>query len=232
MKKFLLLAFSGVLFFSTKSQVVINNLADPYNQNFNTLANAGTSNVLPTGWALLETGANANDTYLADNGMANSGNTYSYGVANNAERAFGTLLSGSLTPTVGVQFTNNSGATITSITVTYTGEQWRLGTAGREDRLDFQYSTNANALNNGVYIDVNQLDFIAPVVVGPGPLDGNANANKKVIAFEIAGLNITAGTNFWFRWTDFNASGADDGLGIDDFSVTFNGNANPPALSR
>jgi endonuclease I len=232
MKKFLLVALSVALFFSTQSQIIINNLADPYTQDFNTLASAGTSSVLPTGWALLETGNNADINYLADNGTANSGNTYSYGAANNAERAFGSILSGSLTPTIGVQFTNNSGATITSITVSYTGEQWRLGTANREDRLDFQYSTNATALNNGVYTDVNQLDFIAPVTVVPlGALDGNALANKKnIAAFEIVGLNIPDGSSFWFRWMDFNAAGADDGLSIDDFTVTFNGNANPPCV--
>ena len=232
MKKFLLVVLSATLFLTTRSQVIINNLADPYIQDFNSLANVGTSNVLPTGWALLETGGNANDSYLADNGTANSGNTYSYGPANNIDRAFGAILSGSVTPTIGVQFTNNSGATITSITVTYTGEQWRLGTANREDRLDFQYSTDATALNNGNYNHVDALDFVAPVTVIPlGALDGNAPANKKNIpAFEIVGLNIPDGTSFWFRWTDFNASGADDGLGIDDITVTFNGNANPPCV--
>src|SRR5262249_25564176 len=39
----------------------------------------------------------------------------------------------------------------------------------------------------------------------------------------ITGLNIPAGATFWIRWTDVDATGADDGLAIDDFSITANG---------
>jgi hypothetical protein len=36
----------------------------------------------------------------------------------------------------------------------------------------------------------------------------------------IASINIPNGADFWIRWTDFDASGADDGLAVDDFSLT------------
>src|SRR5687768_322030 len=106
------------------AQVSITNVGVPYNQDFNTLASTGTSSTLPTGWAFLETGGTSTTTYLADNGSGNSGNTYSYGATGDAERALGGILSGSVVPLNGVQFTNNSGATISSISVAYTGEQW------------------------------------------------------------------------------------------------------------
>jgi hypothetical protein len=35
-------------------------------------------------------------------------------------------------------------------------------------------------------------------------------------------LAIANGASFWIRWTDFNANGSDDGLAIDDFSLTPN----------
>ncbi|RZJ89014.1 MAG: hypothetical protein EOO60_10505, partial [Hymenobacter sp.] len=112
-----------------------------YTEDFNTLTTSGTSSTLPNGWLLNETGTNANTTYAADAGGSNSGNTYSYGTGTTTERAFGALRSGSLIPTIGAIFRNNTGTTLSTVVVTYTGEQWRIGTASRADRLDFQYST-------------------------------------------------------------------------------------------
>ena len=39
----------------------------------------------------------------------------------------------------------------------------------------------------------------------------------------ITGLTIQSGATFWIRWTDFNATGADDGLVVDDFSLVAQG---------
>jgi uncharacterized protein len=193
-----------------------------YTQNFNTLSNnvdAGGGTALPTGWALLETGTNANGEYRSGTGSSNTGDTYSFGTAGSVDRAFGMLQSGSLVPTIGASFTNDTGATITSLTIGYTGEQWRLGTVQRIDRLDFQYSVNATALNNGSWVDQNALDFIAPVTAGTlGTLNGNTNSTA--LATTISDLSIAPGQTFWLRWTDFNAASSDDGLAIDDFTLS------------
>ena len=111
-----------------------------YTQNFDTLAGTGASNALPAGWALEESGTSArNDgNYTAGTGSDNAGDVYAFGSAASTDRAFGTLLSGTLTPIVGASFTNNTGATITSLDISYTGEQWRFGAVGRADELDFQ----------------------------------------------------------------------------------------------
>jgi hypothetical protein len=191
-----------------------------YYQDFNTLANTGTSSTLPTGWRLSESGTSADNTYGATDGSANSGNTYSFGATGNTERAFGTLRSGSNTPTIGAVVTNNTGATISSLQVSFTGEQWRLGATNRSDRLDFQYSLDATSLTSGTWVDVDGLDFIAPVSSGTaGALDGNATGNKRDILYTINGLSIPAGANFMIRWLDSDASGADDGLAIDEFRL-------------
>lgn len=122
---------------------------------------------------------------------------------------------------MGASFTNTTGNPITSLTVSYTGEQWRLGTAGRVDRLDFQYSLDASSLTDGTWTDVNTLDFVAPVTSGTvGAIDGNVAANRTAITSTLTGLNIAPGETFWFRWQDLNASGADDSLAIDDFSLS------------
>lgn len=219
-----LLTFCGLaLPLAGWSQVNLSTINTAIEQNFNTLASTGTAEVstLPTGWTFIETGTNANTTYAAGTGSSNAGNTYSLGL-DAADRALGGLQSGSLIPTLGASFTNNTGTTITGLRIRYAGEQWRLGASGRgADRLDFQYSLNATALNNGTWVDVNELDFNSPVTTGTvGALDGNHAANRTVVEFTIGGLTLAPGASFAVRWNDFNVSGADDGLGIDDFSLT------------
>ena len=201
-------------------------LSGIYSQDFNSLAITGTTNVLSLqGWLLNETGGSLrdNEQYGADNGGSNTGDTYSYGTAATTERALGALQSGTLISTFGSFYTNNTGTTITKLRVTYTGEQWRLGATGRNDRLDFQYSVDAANITSGTWTDVNGLDFIAPNSLGTvGPLDGNNSANKNLVSFDIIGISIPNGGSFAIRWNDFNASGADDGLSIDDLSVEAN----------
>ncbi|HWI20654.1 MAG TPA: DNA/RNA non-specific endonuclease [Vicinamibacterales bacterium] len=204
-------------------------------EDFDTLAPTNISPNTPTGWGFLEAGTNANTTYTAGTGSGNSGDTYSFGTAGSTERALGSLLSGSVTPTLGAQFKNETGGTVTSLTITYTGEQWRLGalfssgtTPRGPDRLDFQYSTNATSLAAGTYVDVNALDFVSPVT-GPtvGALNGNAAANRTTLTATISGLSIPNGGTFWIRWLDFNVANSDDGLAIDDFSMTVDGVVTP-----
>jgi len=190
-------------------------------ENFDGLAATGTSATVPAGFAFVETASAANATYAADNGATATGNTYSYGATGTTERAFGTLLSGSLTSAVGASFTNNTGATITQLTISYTGEEWRLGTAGRTDQLVFAYSTSATSLASGTYTNVAALNFSTPNTTGTaGSRDGNAVANRTAITSTITGLTIANGATFFIRWTDTDAPGSDDGLAVDDFSIT------------
>ena len=189
-----------------------------YTQNFDSLAATGSSTTLPDGWFIQEsgTGSLANGAYTAGTGSSNSGDTYSFGSSGSGDRALGGVRSGSVVPTLAASFTNDTGATLTSLLVSYTGEQWRLGATGRADRLDFQYS-----LDGTTWIDVNALDFSSPVTTGTvGALNGNLAANRTELSAQINGLNIPAGAAFYVRWTDFDAAGADDGLAIDDFSIT------------
>lgn len=194
-----------------------------YSQNFDTLANSGTTNTLAIeGWALTESGGGArdNEQYGADTGGSNTGDTYSYGSAASTERALGGLQSGTLVPLFGAEFVNASGGLIEALSVAYTGEQWRVGTINRSDRLDFQISFDATSLTTGIWTSVDALDFNAPQSAVTGAKDGNAAANRVEVSSTITGLSIADGATFWIRWVDFNASGADDGLAVDDFSLS------------
>ena len=201
--------------------ISLTTVGSAYLENFDTLANTGTANTItPNGWAFSETGTNSNNTYAAGNGSGNSGNTYSFGTDGSTERAFGGLQSGSLNPTIGASLTNNTGADLTRIDISYTGEQWRVGTLGRPDRIDFQWSSSATSLTTGTWIDVDALDFTGPVTSGAiGALDGNLAANRTAVSGAIVAL-VPAGSTFWIRWASSDAPGADDALAVDDLSIT------------
>lgn len=197
----------------------LSSLGIPYTQDFNSLANSGTSSTLPTGWAFSESGSNANEFYTAGTGSSNAGDTYSFGASGSNERALGGLRSGNLIPLFGVEFRNDTGSTIASLAVAYTGEQWRLGSTGRADRLDFQYSLDATSLTVGTWQDFDALDFTSPSSSGSaGAHDGNDSANRTLLSATLP-VTVPAGGTFWLRWVDYDATGADDGLAVDDFSL-------------
>jgi hypothetical protein len=200
-----------------------------YSQDFNGLGTGSSTvaggnlnlvDVTLNGWYFSETGSGANTTITAGTGSDNTGDTYNFGTALAGDRTLGGLQSGTLVSTFGFYFTNNTGSTITSLALSYTGEQWRLGALSRTDRLDFQYSANAISLTTGNWVDADGLDFTAPVTSGAtGALDGNLPANQSSVSGTI-NVYITNGSSFFIRWADFNGTGADDGLGVDDLTMT------------
>lgn len=205
-------------------------------QNFDTLANSGTTNsVIPVGWSFAESGTGANTTYAAGTGSSATGNTYSFGATGSTDRAWGTLRTSSLTSIVGTEVTNSTGGELSSLLISFVGEHWRLGAVSREDRLDFAYSLDATSLVTGTWVDVNDLDFVAPVNSGTtGALNGNDSVNQSLISSSLTGLNLSSGATIWVRWSDFAASGSNDGLGIDDVSITglqAAGSGSPPTSS-
>jgi uncharacterized repeat protein (TIGR01451 family) len=196
-------------------------------QSFDTLSNTAgstTNTRTITGWFLTEGGGGArdNEQYAVDTGGSTTGDMYSYGAAGSTERALGQLRSGTLIPLFGACYTNNTGATITSLAVAYTGEEWRLGTVARTDQLNFEYSTNATDLVTGTWTNVAALNFVTPDTATAGAKNGNAAADRTALSATIPALSIANGATFWIRWNDTDASGADDGLAVDDFSLTPN----------
>ena len=205
---------------ATASTISLTHADTAYTQDFNTLANTGIASTLPTGWAFSESGTGADTTYSADNGTATAGNTYSYGSTDSSDRALGGLRN-NVVPVIGAAFTNNTGSTITAFYVAYTGEQWRLGASGRTDRLDFQYCLDTTTISSGSWVNQDSLDFSAPISSGTaGALDGNSAANRKACSFLIKNVSIPIGGSFAIRWIDSDVTGADDGLAVDDFSLT------------
>lgn len=168
-------------------------------------------------------------------GASSVGSLYSFGASGAADRALGTLpldstASGSMR--IGVRFVNNTGGTITGFTFSYTGEQWRKAqlTTATNNQYAVSYAVfdaGAGSLDNlGAYSsEISSATFNTPVDGGDNAssaLDGNAIANRITgLGATIGDLTVAPGEEIWLRWFDSNSPGADHGIAIDDFSISF-----------
>ncbi|MFD2569251.1 putative Ig domain-containing protein [Spirosoma soli] len=187
-----------------------------YTQNFNNLANTGSSNPWTDnstiiGWYSSRT------LYLANNGNTNTGGLYSFG-ADATDRSLGSLGSGSANPVLyGVQFINNTGNAITSINVQYKGEQWRKG--ANPNSLTFSYKVGATSITESDYTSVGSLSFTSPQSGTVTPLNIDGNSTGGVVSATIP-VTVNNGQTVWLRWSDVDDLGADAGLAIDDLTIT------------
>lgn len=200
-------------------------LISSYSQDFNTLAGTGTAipwtdNTTISGWYASRV------VYNSGNGGSNAGALYSFGSTGSPDRALGSIGSGS-TGTVfyGARFVNNTGSAITSLKISYKGEQWRNGGVAAVQTVNFAYQTGTTvtSLTGGTWSAISNLNLNSPVTgTTAAALDGNLPDNSVVVNYTIHGLNIPAGDEIMVRWEDIDHSGADHGLGIDSFFIEAN----------
>jgi len=199
-------------------------LTNTYTQNFNTLANTGnnnpwTNNTTLVGWYSTRT------VYQASDGTGNTGDLYSFGTTGSTERALGSINGGSTgNISYALQLRNLSGGVITSLDISFTGEQWRNGgNLAVPDIISFDYlitSLSTNQIASAGYTAAPALDFANVISGNPaGPVNGNLPANQVAISSTIF-INLAPNDYIWLRWTDTPKQGNDHGLGIDNFSVS------------
>lgn len=217
-----------------------------YSQDFNTLINTGISstwidNSILSNWYSQRSGNGT--TIVPGTGSSNTGNLYSFGIASgNVERALGTYGSSNASAgnfAHGLLLKNTSGSTITNITVTYTGEQWRVENVPAQT-VSFFYKISTSPItslspnSNSTWISVNTLDFESPVINQPaGAIDGNLAVNKVVKTnVPIPDLSIANGDYIMLKWDDPNHLGNDHGLAIDDVTISWTvANSTPYTLT-
>jgi predicted extracellular nuclease len=193
-------------------------LSNPYFQDFDSLSTSNTTwtdNQTIPNWYSSRTSINAGT------GSSNTGSLYSFGAASNSDRALGSVASGS-TGTIfyGARFVNDTGTTLTSLSVSYIGEQWRNGGNTTPHTLDFAYQIGATSINSGTWTDVDALDFTSPIATSTaGALNGNDNSNRVSVSGNITGFSLAPGAEIWLRWSDIDNAGSDHGLAIDNLQV-------------
>ena len=225
------------------AQIGINSLAADaqgnrvYTQNFDALLSSGTSNPLSVIPGLVSN----ETTYRASTGTSTTGALYSFGVAGTnaaTDRALGSLASGTTNSIFyGFQFTNDTGTTIGSLTISYTGEQWRRGgnttAPNPPERLQLSYAVNPTNVSTGTYTTVSALDFNSPQYGAAGALDGNAPANRTSIAATTFNITdgLADGQTLIVRFTDIDNAGNDNALAVDDLNITFAAVPEPTTLA-
>lgn len=244
MKSTLRLFVAGAMLFALSTEVSaqgpVNNPATPgaatisakntpYFQNFDGLDISGTNLInLPVGWQTSETGSGAryNGGYAADNGSGTSGDIISYGTASTTDRALGSLQSGTLKPRFGVFVKNTTGSVVDSVRIEFTLEQWRCGTINRADSFIVEYNINrggidTNAVNNSGWNRFPNLLLSGKTYTATGTLDGNISANQTRFTAMLTGITLNNNDTLVIRFVDYDASGSDDGMAIDSFSMIF-----------
>jgi hypothetical protein len=210
-----------------------------YSQNFDSLSMTGTANpwtenaTLPGWYAAknlpLPTGAVV-AAYRASAGAENNGALYSYGPTNVAERALGSVGSGTPGSHIyGVRIKNDT-ADGKTLKISYAGEQWRDGgnASAATQPLVFSYRidngeiTSPDPNTNSSWTVFPALTFITPSVgTTAKSLDGNNATNRTVFSNISLPDVLLPNQEIFLRWIDVNDAGNDHGVAIDDLSIVF-----------
>src|SRR6266581_2683044 len=202
----------------------------------------GAGNFSIVGWYLYhptmttEGGFNGHQRFRNGTGSSGTGAFYSFGSSGSNERALGDVGANTLAPDgqtgndagnlyIALRLSNNTGQTLDSFTLGYTGEQWRDGGTSTAETMTLSWSTTATAVSDPStsFSLVPLLSWTSPKATATaGALDGNNAANRVVVTpFTVTGINWAAGTDLWLRWTDPQLSGkVDQGMAIDDVSIS------------
>lgn len=230
----------SVTFNAASAEPSIATIGTSYTQNFNTTCypdflcnrDAGWANncSFPGWYATLPTSG-----YLINNGSCTSAAALqNFGSVGSNDRTLGILSSGSGTATTAVSIQNTTGGLVNSIDISYTGEQWIAGT-DEPQTLGVEYKVVSDALNHisdaSGWTAIPDLDFDSPSY---GAASSTAtDGNNAAFRTSLSALNICANLNnndrIWIRFTKTGTSNS-HGLGLDDFSVTFNQTAPANAL--
>ncbi len=183
------------------AQAQVNFTGTPYTQNADSFL--GTAVTVPAGWAYSFSGT---PTYSGvGTGTSATGGAWAFGTA--GENYFGALRSGTpLNVTLSVNFTNNTGSTLTDLVIAFNYEQWQYANTSGWDLS----GTGGLA---GVAM-VNAADF-AGVASGT-----NGTPSNTPILLNLTGLSIANGAAFGLSWLTTDVTGSDNGVAVDDFSLS------------
>ena len=187
------------------------------------------------GWAgtLTKLGASVGDQSTGgqiSEGGAYTGTPIASSVTN---RALGLLATSTTGPTAfGVKFVNQTGKTLSSISLSYLGELWRQ--QARSQTLAFGYTVDAtatNLLSTNVTAWVPSLNVSFPTNAGGLEiLDGTQSSNQvSVVVTNLPIAPWPPGAALWLVWRAADSQGSAQGLAVDN--LRFSASVAGPVLS-
>lgn len=197
----------------------------------NTLNQAWTDNVTLPGWYANKATFSVTDgtvggtaATFAPTAAANPSNVglFSFGTAASADRALGSRASAAVAgndPVLyGVRLVNNTGGTLTSFTVTFTGEQWFKTGKTTADTIMLDYQIGATGITSGTWTNASGGTFTSLInTATAATVAGNTAANRRGVAVKITGVTWAAGQELWLRFRDTDEIGDEQAMAIDDF---------------
>jgi len=206
------------------------------NQNFDALG-SGVTATLPTGWKMgtdWSTGAITTTQAAGTTGTgavtsSSTGGFYNWAngvTASSTDRAIGFLNSSGYTSPRSIiyAFQNNTGATVTSVTINWNYEKFRTGS--RAFDWTFFHGNTSTATTAETGGNQSYAADAANTTVNNPP----ASVSKSLT---INGLSIANGVTYYLRWTYTGNGGSTNGQasGVDDFSITLAGDSATPTIT-
>src|SRR5262249_13639901 len=117
----------------------------------------------------------------------------------------------------GIILVNTTGQALNTFNLSYTGEEWRVGTSTAPQTLNFSYDigSTGNDFTGGTFTSVAALSFTSPVNTRAGTqLDGTLSANQTSIGTTVNGFSWGPGQTLVLMWDKGTGAAAQDGLGV------------------
>lgn len=188
--------------------------AVPYNPavtDFNSFNPTNSSNALstiPAGWSFSSTGTAAYNGQSVT-GPANAG-YWSYTYLLSGDYNLGALRDAAVgNITYHVEYVNNTGGLITSLVLSWDYEQWR-----------FANSSGFSCFGTGALAGNSTLTTKG--YIGSSSSFLNQATSTPLAGFTLSGLSIADGATFGISWMTNDDTGADNGIAIDNFSMSAN----------
>jgi len=219
----LLLLFTAV---QGWAQLSIPTAGTAVTQNFDIGSSATAA--LPTGFKVSaavpdwNTGTSATTVAAGTSGTGaltgtSTGGVYNFSngvTASATDRAVGFLTTGSFASpnSIILKFTNNTGATVNNLSITFDYEKYRAGT--RAWNMTFFHGATSNPTTAATAGDQAYAADGANAVVNP-----STSISKTV---NLTGLTIADGGSYYLKWTSTGLAGSTNsqGIGLDNFSIT------------
>ncbi len=238
--QFTILLFALMLFSGQGwGQISITANGTAFTQNFDGIGSTATAS-LPSGWkvssGIIYSTSTSTTTTVAYGSSGtgavtgtSAGGTVNWANGINAsstDRAVGFLTTGSFSSprSLFVQITNNTGSTISSLSITFDIEKYRSGSRAWD--INFFSSIDGTTWTSQTNGDQSYIADANNTVINNPP----TTISKSVT---ISGLSIANGSSYYLRWAYTGSGGSTNaqGLGIDNFSITTTGGATAPTVT-
>ena len=214
----------------SEGQIILDSSSGPhtYTQDFDVLPSGGTAtwtdNSSISGWYATPASSGGFAGLVVATTGANGNFLGSFGASSDSDRALGANPGGA-NKAWGIRLQNNGATPIAINSMSFTGEQWRVGSSGVSQTVTFDYQISPSPitdLSSGTYIALGGLDFTSPVTSPANVnVNGNDSANQSALSIGSMGLSIASGSEVMFRWTYLDGAGNDANLAIDDLSISY-----------